>query len=222
MAEAVDGVAGDQRADRVRDREAEGEPAEIGSTLLRRAVRAEHAVHGDVHVHERHAEQRRREVQGSSLGKAKGKAAAAASTAKETPSGRRGPMRSMRRPALTDSSIGSSAKSDISTPTAPPRRRGRARRASSSSGADEGEVPERVQDDEIGDLQVPGFYFRRTGASVKVCAQRLVQRRGLHRLLKQRPHPGGAELLAVDSVAVAGVEDDRQPRARRRRSRARG
>ena len=42
--------------------EAERQPAEIQRALLRRAVRAEHAVHRDVHVHERHAEQRRRRI----------------------------------------------------------------------------------------------------------------------------------------------------------------
>src|SRR3954464_13154877 len=63
MAEALDGEAGSHRPDGVRDREAEREPREGHRPLLRRAVGAEYAVHGDVHQHERRADERRGYVQ---------------------------------------------------------------------------------------------------------------------------------------------------------------
>ena len=53
MAEMVDGEAGDQGAQGVRDGKAERKVGEIQRPLLGRAVRAEHAVHGDVQEHER-------------------------------------------------------------------------------------------------------------------------------------------------------------------------
>ncbi len=53
----------------------------------------------------------------SRRGSANGSSAARLRATKATHSGRVGPARSMRRPALTESSIGSSAKSDISRPT---------------------------------------------------------------------------------------------------------
>src|SRR5467141_1846121 len=58
MAEAFDRVAGDERAEGAGEREAECQPREIQRALLRRAVRADDAVHADVHAHEAEAEQR--------------------------------------------------------------------------------------------------------------------------------------------------------------------
>src|SRR5437588_11434640 len=58
MAEAFDRVAGDERAERAGEREAESQPREIERALLGRAVRADDAVHADVHAHEAQAEQR--------------------------------------------------------------------------------------------------------------------------------------------------------------------
>ena len=72
MPEPVDGIAGHQRPDGVRDREAERQPAEIQRALLERAGGAEYAVHRDVHVHEGHAEQRGGEVKDFQEGKSEG------------------------------------------------------------------------------------------------------------------------------------------------------
>ena len=58
MAEAFDRVPGDERAERAGEREAEGQPREIQRALLGRAVRADDAVHADVHAHESQAEER--------------------------------------------------------------------------------------------------------------------------------------------------------------------
>src|SRR5258708_10641257 len=58
MAEALDRVAGEERAERAGKREAESQPREIQRALLGRAVRADDAVHADVHAHETEAEQR--------------------------------------------------------------------------------------------------------------------------------------------------------------------
>src|SRR6267142_825952 len=58
MAEAFDRVAGDQRAERAGEREAESQPREIQRAPLGRSVLADDAVHADVHAHETQAEER--------------------------------------------------------------------------------------------------------------------------------------------------------------------
>ena len=91
--------------------------SEVHRALLGRAVRPEHAVHGDVHVQKAVPIKRAREVEGLEVGQQEGQRRAAASAARRGASGARGPDPVDEPPGAHREELGSSAN----RPSAPRR-----------------------------------------------------------------------------------------------------